>query len=206
MSPPRVALVDYGMGNLRSVARALEAAGARVDLTHSRDALRRASHVCVPGQGAFPDAMAALRRAGLLDVLEEGIRRSKPYLGICLGMQILFEVGEEFGAHRGLGIIPGRVVRFPRRRGLKVPHMGWNSLAVRPKPRVLRGLGRRPYLYFDHSYYCLPADPSWVAAFSRHGVDFCAAVEREGLFACQFHPEKSQALGLRVLENFLEAA
>jgi glutamine amidotransferase len=203
-----IALCDVGLGNLRSVEKALERVGGRVLRTSDPEVVRRADQVVVPGQGAFRDCMAALK-GGLGDALVETIRAGKPYLGICLGLQILFDESEEHGLTRGLGLLRGRVVRFPADmrdsdgRPLKVPHMGWNAVAiVRPAP-LLAGQSAAPYFYFVHSYYPVPADPGVVAARCRHGIEITAAVAHENVFACQFHPEKSQQAGLRLLEAFV---
>lgn len=200
----RVLLVDTSMGNLRSVARALDRAGAEVTLSADPEAVRGADRVVVPGQGHFRDCAKALA-GGLGEALRAHVDAGRPYLGICLGMQILFERSEEAEDVAGLGLFPGAVRRFADDlvdtdgRALKVPHMGWN---------VVRGahplLDAEAWLYFVHSYHCAPADPSLTVGTAEYGAPFCAAIAKDNVFACQFHPEKSQRAGARVLERFLE--
>lgn len=196
-------LVDTGMGNLRSVARALERAGARVEISGEPSRVRAADRLVVPGQGHFGDFARAL--AGELgEALRAHVAADRPYLGLCLGMQALFDSSEEAPGRAGLGIVPGRVVRFTNDlvdgegRRLKVPHMGWN-LVEGAHPL----LPAQEYFYFVHSYYSVPDDPSWTVASSRYGLRFCAAVAKGALLACQFHPEKSQDAGARLLERWL---
>jgi glutamine amidotransferase len=208
VATPRIALCDVGLGNLRSVEKALAHVGASVRRTADPDEIRRADKVVVPGQGAFRDGMAALGGA-LGAALREAIAAGTPYLGICLGLQVLFDESEEQGRHAGLGVLAGRVRRFPDAwrqpdgRRLKVPHMGWNQVeVVRPAP-LLAGLPPAPYFYFVHSYYPEPADPTVIVAESEYGGRFAVAVQRDNVFACQFHPEKSQAVGLQLLRAFV---
>lgn len=197
-----IAIIDYGMGNLRSVQKALEAVGEAAVVTCDPDRVRRADRVILPGVGAFADAIAELRRTGLGEAFVEAVRAGKPCLGVCLGLQLLFEASEEDGLHAGLGLLPGRVVRFPSRPGVKVPHMGWNTLrVVRPAP-LLAGLGPEPSVYFVHSYHARPAVAADVAAESDYPEPFAAMVWRDNLAACQFHPEKSQRVGLAMYANF----
>ena len=197
-----IAILDYGMGNLRSVQKALEAVGTPAEVTGDPDRARRASKLILPGVGAFADAIAELRRTGLGEAFVESVRAGKPCLGVCLGLQLLFDESEEDGRHEGLGLLPGRVVRFAPSPGLKVPHMGWNTLRVlRPCP-LLAGLGPDPSVYFVHSYHAAPADPRDVAAESDYEDPFAALVWRDNLMACQFHPEKSQRIGLAMYANF----
>ncbi len=210
MARPRLALCDVGLGNLRSVARALERVGADVERTRAPEVVRRADQVVVPGQGAFGDCMDGL--AGPLgEAVREAIGAGTPYLGICLGLQVLFEESEEHGRRAGLGLLRGRVRRFPDEwrapdgRRLKVPHMGWNRVEVVRQVPLLAALPRDPYFYFVHSYYPEPADPALVVAESEYGGRFCVAVQRDNVFACQFHPEKSQAAGLALLQAFVDA-
>jgi glutamine amidotransferase len=196
-----IAVVDSGSGNLRSVERALAHVGGAPILTRDPDVVRRADRVVVPGQGAFADCMAAMSRSGLDDAIREVVGAGRPYLGICLGLQILFEDSEEHGPAAGLGILRGHVVRFPHGQ-LKVPHIGWNQVrAVRDEP-LLAGIPDQAHFYFIHSYVAVPAEARQVALTCDYGGSFCAAVRVDNLFACQFHPEKSQAVGLRLLENF----
>ncbi len=197
-----IAIIDYGMGNLRSVQKAIEAVGDAAEITPDPDRIRRADKVILPGVGAFADAASELRRTGLGDAFAEAVRAGKPCLGVCLGLQLLFEVSEEDGVHEGLGLLPGRVIRFRPAEGLKIPHMGWNTLkVVRPAP-LLAGLGEAPSVYFVHSYHAVPGNADDVAAEADHPGPFPAMVWRDNLMACQFHPEKSQKVGLAMYANF----
>jgi glutamine amidotransferase len=197
-----IAIIDYGMGNLRSVQKAFEAIGSSAAITSDPAEVRRASKVVLPGVGAFADAIAELRRTGLGEAFVEAVQAGKPSLGVCLGLQLLFEVSEEDGLHEGLGILPGRVVRFSPDSGLKVPHMGWNTLRIlRPAP-IFEELDKSPSVYFVHSYHAVPSNPSDVAAVADYPTPFAAAVWRDNLMACQFHPEKSQKVGLAMYANF----
>ena len=196
-----IAIVDVCSGNLRSVERALAHVGGDVVVTRDPDVVQRADKIVVPGQGAFGVFMRGLAERGLGEVLRAKIASGAPYLGICLGMQVLFEHSEE-GDVAGLGVLAGDVVRFrPTDPTLKVPHMGWNNVALK---QPVAGLAEGDYVYFVHSYHCVPADPAIVAVEATHGVTFCAAVQRANVFACQFHPEKSQAVGLGLLRTFVE--
>jgi glutamine amidotransferase len=201
-----VVIVDSGSGNLRSVERALAAVGARPITTSDPEVVRRAARVVVPGQGAFRDCAVALRARGLDAALRELIAAGRPYLGICLGLQVLFDESEEHGPVPGLGILPGRVVRFAPAPGRKVPHIGWNDVHARRPDPLLEGIPDRAYFYFIHSYHVVPADPALALLECDYHGRFVAAVRRDNLFACQFHPEKSQGLGLRLLERFARAA
>lgn len=195
-------IIDYGMGNLRSVQKALEAVGDRALVTSDPERVRKASRVILPGVGAFADAIAELNRTGLGAAFQEAVALGKPCLGVCLGLQLLFEESEEAGLHKGLGILKGRVVRFRDQPGLKVPHMGWNSLRFARKAPLFEGVSEGAMVYFVHSYYAQPSDAAMVAAWSDYPDPFPAAVQRDNLFACQFHPEKSQAEGLQIYRNF----
>ena len=199
-----IAVVDSGSGNLRSVERALAHVGGAPVLTRDPDVVRRADRVVVPGQGAFADCMATMQRSGLGEAVREVIRAGVPYLGICLGLQILFEDSEEHGPVSGLGILPGHVVRFPS-GPLKVPHIGWNQVRGAQGEPLLRGIPPEAHFYFIHSYVAVPEQARSVALTCDYGGAFCAAVREGNLFACQFHPEKSQAVGLRLLANFAGA-
>lgn len=205
-----IAVLDSGTGNLRSVEKALAAAGGDVVVTSDPAVVRRADKIVVPGQGAFRDCLAGLQARGLDQAVREAVAAGKPYFGICLGLQVLFEESEEHGPCAGLGILRGRVVRFrPARdadgRARKVPHMGWNEVRPTGDDPMWHGLGDAAHVYFVHSYYVEPADPSVVALTCDYGVEFCAAVRRGNIFATQFHPEKSQRVGLTLLRNFVAA-
>jgi glutamine amidotransferase len=197
-----IVIIDYGMGNLRSVQKAIEAVGRRAEITTDPDRVRRASRVILPGVGAFADAMAELRRTGMDQAFTEAVRAGKPCLGVCLGLQLLFTTSFEDGEHQGLGLIPGRVVRITSRPGLKIPHMGWNTLTVRRPIPLLEGLDPDPSVYFVHSYHAVADRPEDVAAETDYGGPITAVVGRENLSACQFHPEKSQRTGLAMYANF----
>jgi glutamine amidotransferase len=197
-----IVIIDYGMGNLRSVQKAFETVGHPAEIVSDPDRIRAASRVVLPGVGAFADAMAELRRTGMDEAFTDAVRSGKPCLGVCLGLQLLLTTSDEDGDHRGLNLIPGKVVRFEARPGLKIPHMGWNTLTVeRPIP-LLEGIGEEPSVYFVHSYHAVPDDPSDVAATADYPDPFTAVVNRENLTACQFHPEKSQRVGLAMYANF----
>ena len=199
-----IAIIDFGMGNLRSVQKAIEAVGSSAAITSDPEQVRRASKVILPGVGAFADAMAELHRTGLGDAFREAVHQGKPCLGVCLGLQLLFDVSLEDGEHAGLGLLPGRVVRFASRPDLKIPHMGWNTLRIRRRAPLLAGLGESPSVYFVHSYYAQPDEPDLVAAEADYPEPFPAVVWRGNLTACQFHPEKSQAVGLTIYDNFVQ--
>jgi imidazole glycerol-phosphate synthase subunit HisH len=208
-----IKIVDYGMGNLRSVQKAFERLGVEAVVCERAADLDGAEKLVVPGVGAFRDAIGELRRREMVGPVCEHIAAGRPFLGICLGLQLLFDVSYEDGEWEGLGIVPGKVVRFEDRAGLKVPHMGWNrvewdGLAIRPtgeggRPKLLEGIApEEAWFYFVHSYYVVPADESVVAARTEHGVRFVSMIARDNLFATQFHPEKSQRTGLKLLSNF----
>ncbi|MBI4315511.1 MAG: imidazole glycerol phosphate synthase subunit HisH [Chloroflexi bacterium] len=197
-----IALIDYGIGNLRSVQKALEHVGATVTLTEDADTILAADKVVLPGVGAFGDGMKGLRARGLDGVVREVVRRGAPLLGICVGMQVLFEASDELGLHTGLGLLPGRVVRFAPRQ-LKVPHTGWNEIATRQSSNLFRDLPAGSFAYFNHSYYCAAA-PELTLAATDYGGPFASVVGRGRLYGIQFHPEKSQAVGLTLLRNFVE--
>lgn len=202
-----IAIVDVCSGNLRSVERALAKAGGDVIVTRDPEVVARADKIVVPGQGAFGVFMRGLRERGLGEALREAIASGRPYLGICLGLQILFDESEEQGPCAGLGVIAGRVVRLrPTDPRLKVPHIGWNQLAFRRRDPLLAGIAEAAHVYFVHSYHAVPADPSLVTLEVEHGVHLTAAIRQANIFACQFHPEKSQEVGLQILRNFVEHA
>jgi glutamine amidotransferase len=197
-----IVIIDYGMGNLRSVQKAFEAVGHPAEVTSDPDQVARASKVVLPGVGAFADAIAELSRTGLGEAFRDAVAAGKPCLGVCLGLQLLFDVSEEDGEHRGLGLLPGRVTRFAARPGLKVPHMGWNALRIRRPIPLLEGIGSDSSVYFVHSYHAVPTDPEDIAAEADYPEPFTAIVNRGNLTACQFHPEKSQRTGLAMYANF----
>ncbi|HEY5812009.1 MAG TPA: imidazole glycerol phosphate synthase subunit HisH [Terrimicrobiaceae bacterium] len=197
-----IGVVDYGSGNLRSVCKALEAVGADVTLVNQAVQIETLSAVVVPGVGAFGDCARNLHASGLWEPLGEWLRAGRPYLGICLGYQLLFESSEESPGCKGLGILPGRVVRFAD-NGLKVPHIGWNVLLDTSGP-IYQTLSGTPYFYFVHSYFPVPADDRIVSARCEYGRTFAASVSTGSLHATQFHPEKSQSAGLKLLQNFLD--
>jgi len=203
----KTALIDYGAGNLQSVANALQALGATAEVVSSPDALAGANRVILPGVGSFGDCMAQLGKRGLIGPLREWLAAGRPYLGICLGYQILFESSEETPGVEGLAAVAGKVVRFKDAPGIKIPHMGWNAATpAHPGSGYWSGLGANPYFYYVHSFFPAPDDPTVIAATTEHGGQrFAAAIERPNLLACQFHPEKSQDAGLTLIRNFLEA-
>jgi imidazole glycerol-phosphate synthase subunit HisH len=197
-----IAIVDYGMGNLRSVQKAFERVGCPAEVVRYRQRIADARAVVVPGVGAFSACVENLRRFGLIEVIRETVQKKKPFLGICLGFQLLFSESEEFGLQKGLDLFAGKVVAFHPTGELKVPHMGWNRLAKTKASPFLEGVGQGDYVYFVHSYYVVPEDPSIVATTTEYGVSFTSSIATDRLFACQFHPEKSQQIGLRILSNF----
>ncbi|HET6369566.1 MAG TPA: imidazole glycerol phosphate synthase subunit HisH [Nitrospiria bacterium] len=199
-----IAVIDHGLGNLRSVLKAFEHLGYPAHLTRKPEEVESASHIVVPGVGAFKDCIDNLNELELIRPLRRAVERGKPYLGICLGLQILFTEGEEFGVHPGLDLIPGRVVRFtpPPGSGLKVPHMGWNRIQIEKESALLEGVLSGSYVYFVHSYYGVPKDPRVVLTTTEYGVRFASGLAVDALYACQFHPEKSQQIGLQILTNF----
>jgi len=201
-----IAIIDYGMGNLRSVQKGFEKVGRQATITNDPAVIRDAAKVVLPGVGAFGDCMQELRRRELVEPIRSAIGSGKPFLGICLGMQLLFDVGWEGGRHEGLGVLPGEVVRFEVPPEYKVPHMGWNQLAIRRRAPLLEGLEEGAHVYFVHSYYVVPRDRDVIAAETSYPQPFTSMIWRDNLFATQFHPEKSQADGLRMLRNFAELA
>ncbi len=205
MSVHGMAIVDYGMGNLRSVQKAFERIGVFPTITSEPAVVDAAQAVVLPGVGAFGDAMQNLRTAGLIPALHRAIADERPFLGICLGQQLLFEWSEEMGRHDGLGVFRGGVVRFAD-GALKVPHIGWNQVHVRQASPVLQGVADASFAYFVHSFYVAPDEPATVLATTDYGVDFASVVGRGRVFGIQFHPEKSQAVGLRILRNFASLA
>ena len=201
-----IAVIDYGAGNLKSVKNALDHLGAANMRASTAKEILLADAVILPGVGEFGTAMAELERRGIKEAVIEAANGGRPLLGICLGMQLLFEAGEESPGAKGLGILPGRVPRFPAEMGLKIPHMGWNSVMPLKENRLLDGQPKGSYMYFVHSFYVKAAERADVSAISEYGLIFDAAVERGNIFGCQFHPEKSGAAGLVILKNFIEIA
>lgn len=201
-----IAVIDYGMGNLRSVQKGLEHVGFKAEVTRDVTRIETARGVVLPGVGAFHACMKNLERFGLVETVRDWVRRKRPFLGICLGFQLLFTESEEFGVQKGLGLFPGRVLGFRPGPDLKVPHMGWNQIEKKIDSPFLDGVPNGESVYFVHSYYVVPDTPSLIATTTPYGVTFASSIATDHLFACQFHPEKSQQLGLRILENFARFA
>jgi len=195
-----IAIVDYGMGNLRSVEKGFHKVGVEARVVRDPKAVDDAKAVVLPGVGAFKDCMRNLEETSLIDAIVRSIRKGKPYLGLCLGLQVLFSESEEFGVYRGLDILPGKVVRF--RINLKVPHMGWNTVKVLRRPPIFSGIDDESYFYFVHSYYVSPDNADIIAGTTEYGLTFASMVWKDNVVATQFHPEKSQEKGLRILKNF----
>lgn len=198
-----IAIIDYDAGNIKSVEKALIALGDKPCVTKDPQVILDADGVILPGVGAFGDAMERLHAFGLTEVIKEVIRRGTPFLGICLGLQLLFEASEESPGVEGLGILKGKIVRIPEGKGLKVPHMGWNSLEFPRSGRLFAGIPEQSYVYFVHSYYLQAKEEAIVTAKAEYGVTIHASVEWKNVFACQFHPEKSSVVGLKILKNFI---
>ncbi len=199
-----VAVIDYDAGNIRSVEKAVAALGRQAVITRKPEEILSAEHVILPGVGAFGDAMEKLHKYDLVEVIREAVDEKKPFLGICLGLQLLFESSEESEGVKGLGLLPGKIVRIPEGSDLKIPHIGWNSLSYPNTGRLFQGIPEQSYVYFVHSYYLQAENEEIVKAATDYGVSIHASVEKDNLFACQFHPEKSSETGLRILKNFLE--
>ena len=199
-----IAIVDYGMGNLRSVKKAFESLGFLPTVTRNPEEILNSGGLVLPGVGAFGDCMKNLEEFGLVDPIKSFINTGEPFLGICLGLQLLFEESEESPGVNGLGILKGKVVRFPRldEDRLKVPHMGWNQVEVERALSVLKGIPAGSWFYFVHSYFPEPEDSTVIAGITHYGIEFTSAIETDNIFACQFHPEKSSTLGLKILQNF----
>ncbi|MCL2760517.1 MAG: imidazole glycerol phosphate synthase subunit HisH [Desulfuromonadales bacterium] len=204
-----IAIIDYGMGNLRSVQKAFEQVGFDAVVTADPKKVLEAERVVLPGVGAFRDCIHNLEAGGFIEPVLKVIQDGRPFLGICLGMQLLFSESHEFGLYKGLDVIPGTVLRFPENmvengEKLAVPHMGWNQLSFCNDSPLFKGIGQEPNVYFDHSYYAKPDDPSVIASLTSYGLDFCSAIWKGNVVATQFHPEKSQDTGLRIIKNFGE--
>ncbi len=206
-----IAIIDYGMGNLRSVQKGFEKVGFEAVVTDDPNVVLEAEKIVLPGVGAFRDCIRNLEEGGFVEPIHRVVREGRPFLGICLGLQLLFTESEEFGLHKGLDIIPGRVVRFPEGmtengEKLAVPHMGWNQLALCGDSPLYAGVPDGTNVYFVHSYYVQPDDPAVIATTTSYGIDFCSSIRRDNVMATQFHPEKSQEMGLKILKNFGEFA
>jgi glutamine amidotransferase len=201
-----IAIIDYGMGNLRSVQKGFERMGREAVVTRDPRAILDAGKVVLPGVGAFPDCMRNLEEYGLIDAVQKSIASGKPFLGICLGLQLLFTESEEFGISKGLDIIKGRVIRFKGAefKDLKIPHMGWNSASIKRRPPAFADVPDNNYFYFVHSFHVVPEDKGVIATTTNYGIDFISSIWKDNIFAVQFHPEKSQALGLSILKRFGE--
>ena len=197
-----IALIDYDAGNMKSVEKALQLLGQETVVTRDPDEIYRAEGVILPGVGSFGDAMENLRRFGLVEVIRRVTEQGTPFLGICLGLQLLFESSEESPGVEGLGLLPGKILRIPAGEGRKIPHMGWNDITFPHPGRLFAGVAEHSYVYFVHSYYLKAEDPSIVTAVTRYGTGIHASVEKGNVFACQFHPEKSSDVGLQILKNF----
>lgn len=198
-----VAIIDYDAGNIKSVEKALEYLGQKVKITRDQKEILSADRVILPGVGAFGDAMGKIRSYGLESVIQDAVRQGTPFLGICLGLQLLFEDSDETPGVKGLGLLPGGIRRIPDGEGLKIPHMGWNSLDIREGTTLFKGIEGHPYVYFVHSYYLSAKHEEDVAAATFYSTKIHASVEHENIFACQFHPEKSGEVGLKILDNFI---
>ena len=199
-----IAIIDYDAGNVKSVEKALQFLGQEVVLTRDKELLLKADKVILPGVGAFGNAMEKLHQYGLVEVIHQIVEKKTPFLGICLGLQLMFESSEETPGAEGLGLLKGKIVRIPEKNGLKVPHVGWNDLQFPKESRLFKGFAGGEYVYFVHSYYLEAEDEKDVAATTEYGVHIHAAVEHDNIFACQFHPEKSASVGLQILKNFVE--
>jgi len=199
-----IALIDYGMGNIRSVFKALETVGAQILITQNAEDIQKAKAIVLPGVGAFKDCMTNLSQLELLYVIKDEILKGKPYFGICLGMQILFTESEEFGICKGMDLLKGKVWRFNLPKEYKIPHMGWNMVRIKKKNKILESLLDNSYFYFVHSYYVIPDEPKVVAGVTDYGIEFTSIIQYENIFATQFHPEKSQKIGLKLLRNFVQ--
>ncbi len=198
-----IAIIDYGAGNLHSVKNALDFLGTESIITGDKNEILSADKIILPGVGAFGDAMKCLSDSGLVETVKEAAKSGKPFLGICLGLHLLFEESEETPDVKGLGIFKGKIVKIPDNSSLKIPHMGWNSITVTKDSKILKNIGNEPYVYFVHSYYVDATDKSIISAYTEYGERLDIAVEKDNIFATQFHPEKSGDVGMQILKNFI---
>ncbi len=198
-----IAIIDYDAGNIKSVEKALQYLGEEAVITRDQEEILNSDKVILPGVGAFGDAMEKLHQYRLVDTIQEVVDRRIPFLGICLGLQLMFESSDEAPGVEGLGLLPGKILRIPKKGDMKIPHMGWNDIKIKEGAKLFAGLEDHPYVYFVHSYYLQADDPSIVAATTEYGVTIHASVEKDNIFACQFHPEKSSTVGLQILKNFI---
>lgn len=198
-----IAIIDYDAGNIKSVEKALNFLGEEAVITRDHKEILSSDKVILPGVGAFGDAMGKLHQYGLVDTIQEVVEKGIPFLGICLGLQLMFESSDEAPGVKGLGLLSGKVIRIPKQDGLKIPHMGWNNIKVKKGAKLFKGLGADSYVYFVHSYYLKADDEDIVAATTEYGVTIHASVEKDNVYACQFHPEKSSTVGLQILKNFI---
>ena len=198
-----IAIIDYDAGNIKSVEKAIQYLGEDAVITRDRDLILNSDKVILPGVGSFGDAMAKIREYDLVNTIYDVVDKKTPFLGICLGLQLLFKTSEESEGVTGLGLLDGRIIRIPDAPGLKIPHMGWNSLNIKPGATLFQGIEDQSYVYFVHSYYLKAKEPSIVKATTEYGTCIHASVEKENVFACQFHPEKSSTVGLSILKNFI---
>ena len=199
-----IAIIDYDAGNIKSVEKALNYLGEEAIITRDHDEIVNSDKVILPGVGAFADAMEKIRHYGLEETILEVVEKNIPFLGICLGLQLMFESSDEGPGVKGLGLLPGKILRIPKSGDLKIPHMGWNNIKVKEDSRLFKGLPENPYVYFVHSYYLQAQEPEIVKAVTGYGTEIHASVEKDNVFACQFHPEKSGKYGLEILKNFAE--
>lgn len=198
-----ISIIDYDAGNIKSVEKALQYLGKEAIITRDRDIILESSHVILPGVGSFGDAMGKIREYQLQNVIYDVVDKKIPFLGICLGLQLLYETSEESEGVTGLGILEGKITKIPKQEGLKIPHMGWNSIDISKGAKLFHGIENHSYVYFVHSYYLQAKREEEVAATTEYGVHIHASVEKDNIFACQFHPEKSSTVGLKILENFV---
>ena len=199
-----IAIIDYDAGNIKSVEKAMQLLGQEVTITRDRETIMNADKVILPGVGAFGDAMGKLRQYGLDEVIRDVTRKNTPFLGICLGLQLLFDKSDETPGAEGLGILKGEILRIPPKEGLKIPHMGWNSIEIKPQAKLFKDIPNQSYVYFVHSYYLKAQDEQIVAASTEYSTHIHASVESGNVFACQFHPEKSSDIGIQILKNFVD--